>query len=339
MRTATTRHSKSRAAYTLVEMMVACGVFAVATLGIWDCVRTVFFLAAKNAGINVSHSALEQSVDQLANQIRGSLQVVDVANFDGTTFTDINEAAVAGASASGNAVRFLRLLPVTMFVLPDDSSGYTETNPQNPQSLTYPDYLTEGNKNVKVTFHTGTTNLTAPDFVADLKGARFLPRFPYLTETITTGSNPGTIPGLTLAAAPTIIAGTNTLQLTYGLPATTQVPSCNQAYLVIVSAAAVLNRGSAYAELMYYPDATNVSRSVSLSTALAVSPSGSGPAAFALPKTAGALSDPTARGSLQITLPVYAPNLNNAVFRSGGTAALINISVSLPVETRRRAQF
>jgi hypothetical protein len=333
------RGSRFTAAYTLVEMMVACGVFAIGSLGMWECIRTVFVVAAKNAGINVSHSALQQSVDQLANRIRNSFQVVDVATFNGTTFTDINEAAASGTSAAGNAVRFLRLLPVTLFLLPDDGSGFTETNAQNPQSLTYPDYLTEGNKTVKVTCNTGTTNVTGADFVADLAGARLFPLFPYLTETITTGSSPGTIPGLTLSAKPTVTTGTNTYQLTYGLPAATQVPSCNQAYLVIVSAAAVLNRGTAYSELIYYPDATNVSRSVSLSTALAASTTGSGPAAFAIPVTAGALSDQTARGSLQINLPVYVPGLNNVVFRNGGNAAYINMSISLPVETRRRAQF
>ena len=333
------RSQRLPAAYTLVEMMVACGVFALATLGIWDCTRAVFFLAAKNTGINVSHEALQTSVDKLANDIRASLQVVDVANFDGTTFSDVNEATATGNSASGNAVRFLRLLPATLFVLPDDGSGYTATNPQNPQSLQYPDYLTGGNKIVKVNYNIPAATMASSYFQADLNSARFFPRFPYLSETIAAGSSPGTIPGLTMTTFTTTGTNTATLNLTYGLPTSTPVPSCNQAYLVIVSAAAVLNRGAGYAELMYYPDATNLSRSVSLSKALNASTAGSGPAAFALPKTAGSLADPTARGSLQINFPVYTPNLNNLVVRDGEKGALINISVALPVELRRRAQF
>ncbi len=334
------RRRRLPAGFSLAEMLVACGIFTVTALGMWECIRVVFLLSAKNTGINVSHSALQYSVDTLANQIRGSLQVVDVANFNGTTFTDINEAAATGASASGNAVRFVRLLPVTLFVLPDDGSGFTETNAQNPQSLTYPDCLTAGNKTVKVTFNATAATLASSEFLADLGGARFFPRFPYLTETITTGSSPGTLPGLGMASYTVTGTNTATLQLTSGLPAsTTPVPSCNQAYLVVVSAAAVLNRGTSYAELVYYPDATNLARSHSLSTALNVSATGSGPAAFALPKTAGALSDASARGSLQINLPVYAPNLANVMARDGSTAALINISLNLPVEARRRAQF
>ena len=149
------------------------------------------------------------------------------------------------------------------------------------------------------------------------------------------------MPGLALSGSPAF-SGTNlaTLSLTYGLPSTAKtVPSCNQAYLCIVSAVAILNRGSGFAEMIYYPDATNLSRKDSITQALAASTTGSGPTAFVLPKTSGALNDPTARGSLQVNLPVYAPNLGNSVIRRGGTAALVNIELNLPVETRRRAQF
>ena len=327
-------------AFTLVELLVAMGVFGLATLGMWETIRMVFFLSAKNTGLNLSHTALQMGVDRLAEQLRASLQIIDVASFDGTTFTHINEAAATGTSAAGNAVRFLRLMPVTLYTLPDDGTAYSETNPENPQSLLYPDYLTPGNKTVRATFNTAAANLTNPSFLSDLNGARFVPSFPYVSETITTGSSPGTLPGLTLSGTPGV-TGTNTASfaLTYGLPTATKVPSCNRAYLVVVSAAAVLNRGTAYAELLYYPDASNLTRSTSISTALTVSSNGSGPAAFALPQTAGPATDPTARGSLQITLPVYAPNLNQTVVRRGGTAALVNIEMTLPVETRRRARF
>ena len=327
-------------AFTLAEMLVAMGIFSLTTLGIWETIRTVFFLSAKNTGVNLSHTALQMGVDQLAEQLRSSLQIVDVANFNGTTFTHIDETAAAGASAAGNAVRFVRCMPVTLYLLPDDGSGYTQSNPQNPQSLLYPDYLTKGNKTVKATFNTATSNLSNANFLADLRGARLCPRFPFLTETLTTGSSPGTLPGLTLASTPTLTAGsTATFSLTYGLPTTASVASCNQAYLVVISAAAVINRGTAYSELVYYPDATNLTRFNSLTVALAPSTTGNGPTAFSLPLTAGSLANPAARGSVQINLPVYAPSLNNTVGRRGGTAALVNIELSVPVETRRRAQY
>ena len=330
-----------RGGFTLVEMLIALGVFGVATLGMWECIRTVLFLSAKNTGLNLSHSALQLGVDRMAEQIRESMQIVDVASFDGTTFTHINEAAASGGTAPGNAVRFLRRIPATLFLLPDDGKPYTMSTPESSRDFQNPDeYLTAGNKTVKGTYYT-TVSLTDPNFLADCASARLLPRFPYLTETVTTGSNQGTMPGFALASTPSV-SGTNsvTMTLTYGLPTTPKtVPSCNQAYLCIVSAVAILNRGTGYAEMLYYPDATNLTRNTSLTQGLAVSTSGSGPAAFALPKTAGALNDPTARGSLLVTLPVYAPNLGNSMIRRGGTAALTNIELSLPVETRRRAQF
>ncbi len=327
--------------FTIVEMLIAMCVFGIATLGIWECIRTVLFLSAKNTGLNLSHSALQLGVDRMAERVRESMQIVDVATFDGNTFTHINEAAASGPTASGNAVRFLRRIPATLFLLPDDGKPYTMASPETSRDLQNPDdYLTAGNKTVKGTYYT-TMSLTDPDFLADLNSARLLPRFPYLTETVTTGSNPGTMPGMALAGTP-VVSGTNlvTMTLTNGLPTTAKtVPSCNQAYLCIVSAVAILNRGTGYAEMIYYPDATNLTRKDSITQALAASTTGNGPAAFALPKTAGALNDPTARGSLQINLPVYAPNLGNSVIRRGGTAALVNIELNLPVEARRRAQF
>ncbi len=335
-----THPQRRSGAFTIVEMLIAMCVFGIATLGIWECIRTVLFLSAKNTGLNLSHSALQLGVDRLSEQIRESMQIVDVATFDGNTFTHINEATASGPSASGNAVRFLRRIPATLFLLPDDGKSYTMTSPESSRDLQNPDdFLTAGNKTVKGTYYT-TMSLTDPNFLADLNSARLLPRFPYLTESVGTGSNLGTMPGMALAGTPSV-SGTNgvTITLINGLPTTPKVPSCNQAYLCIVSAVAILNRGTGYAEMIYYPDAANLTRKDSMTQALAASTTGSGPAAFALPKTSGALNDPTARGSLQINLPVYAPNLGNSVIRRGGTAALANIELSLPVEARRRAQF
>ena len=113
---------RSRAAFTLVEMLVSMAIFALATVGIWECVRNNFFLAAKNTGLNLSHRALQNSVDQMAAQLRASLQVVDVDTFDGAKFTAIAEAAASTPSSAGNAVLFIRLLPVTLYLLPDDGS-------------------------------------------------------------------------------------------------------------------------------------------------------------------------------------------------------------------------
>ncbi len=330
---------KKRAGYTITEMIVALGVFALGSLGMWQCISATFFLTAKNTGLNLSHASLQNAVDTLAERLRASMQLIDVATFDGTTFTHVDETAATGASAAGNAVRFLRVLPVSLFTLPDDGALYTETNPQNPYSPLYPDYLTAANTKVKVVFTPPGPGVATKEFALDLKHARLFPRFPYLSENVLAGNDPGTKPGLALSSVPVLAATPEVLNLTNGLPATARtVPSCNQAYLVIESAAAVLNRGT-YAEMIYYADANDLTRKVSLTTGLGVSTTGAGPNVFALLKTAGALTDAAARNSLCVTLPVYPPYLNNTVIRRGGASSLINIELTLPVEIRRRALF
>ena len=119
-----------------------------------------------------------------------------------------------------------------------------------------------------------------------------------------------------------------------------KVPSCNQAFLIIESAYAFVDRGT-YSELMYYPDAADVTRAVSVATGLGALGNGTGVYGrpFSLLKTAGAFADPTARGSLGINVPAYARDLDNTVQRRGGTAALINVTLDVPVEARLRSEF
>lgn len=327
----------ARAAYTLTQLMIALAVFSVGTMMVWGCVDAVLFLSSKNTALNLSHATLQRSVDRLANQLRESLQVLDVANFDGGTFTHIDEGAASNAegSVAGNAVRYIRALPGSYFMLPDNGTSYTQTNPQDPRSPLYPDYLSAGNRTVRATFTAPIPSLDT----RDLAHARLFPRFPYLSENVTTGPSQGAKPGLGLSNVPGLSSGTVSFALSTGLPATSRtVPSCNQAFLVVESAAVLLNRGT-YSELILYPDAADLTRSISLSTSMGASTAGSGPTAFSLLKSAGSLSDATARGSLRISLPVRSRDLDNAVARHGGAAALTNVALTVPVEVRRRAQF
>ena len=116
------RRTRRNRARTLVEMMIALAVFGTATLGIWECIRTVFFLSAKNTGLNLSHTALQVGMDGLSERLRGSLQIIDVATFDGTNFTHVDETNITASTPPRNAVRFLRLIPITLFLLPDDGA-------------------------------------------------------------------------------------------------------------------------------------------------------------------------------------------------------------------------
>ena len=75
-------------------------------------------------------------------------------------------------------MRFLRQIPATFFLLPDDGKSYTMTSPETSRDLQNPDdFLTAGNKTVKATYYT-TMSMTDPDFLADLNAARLLARFP-----------------------------------------------------------------------------------------------------------------------------------------------------------------
>ena len=319
--------------FTLVEILMALGVFSIGSLVIWSCVDSVLFLSAKNYAINLSHSSLQSTCDRVASTLGESVQIVDVSTFNGTAFANVADGQ------PGNAVRFVRVLPTTLFMLPDDGSNYTMNQPQDPTSSSYPNLLTGGNRTVKVSFNPALA--TTPD-PRDLTNARLFPRFPYLKENVVAGSSPGLDkPGLALAAVPNLTNSPTNITLTNGLPATSpKVPSCNSAFLVIESAFAVLNRGNgSYAELLYFPDAADTSRTISFATSLQADTAQAGPLIFRLLSTAGAAANSSARASLQMNLQVRARDYDNAVQRRGGVAALSNATVTLPLETRRRSRF
>ena len=343
---------RGQAGFKLLEMLIAMAVFGLASLGIWSCVDTTFVLSSRNTALNLSHTSLQLSLDSMTNQLRESLQVIDVADFDGTTFTHREETTTTVA-ATGNAVRFIRVLPGSYFMKPDDANprNYGIDNPQHPMpsdpqyTLTYPNLLTAGNKTVSA-LSSIPAGSPVPDPL-DLKHARLFPRFPYIyLESVTSGSVTRTMPGMALSSAPAITTGNRnsvTFSLTMGIPATStgvKVPSCNQAFLIVESAYAFVNRG-AYSELMYYPDAADVTRSISVTTGLGVVGTDTGVYGkpFSLLKAAGAFFDPTARGSLGIDVPAYSRDLDNTIQRRGGTAALINVTFDVPVETRLRSEF
>ena len=358
-----------RRAFTLVETLVSLAVFCMAAGGIYTLASQVMFLVAKNTGINVSHNTLQYAMDYMGEQLRASPQIVDVAQYSsagGVGFLSLNEADsgsyTAANPATGNAIRFVRVLPLSLFVPPNDGSGYTEANPQDPSSYKYPDYLNSGASNLSVQYPTQAANLADPNFVADLAGARLFLRYPYLSEadpaaTASLLSTGAQYPGLRLSAAPTLGGTAQILSLVNPLPA--KVPSCNQAYLIVVSAFVLLNSGdNVTSQLIYYPDVSHLARNRVLTTAISpqtlqetlggfviggnnanVQRTNYGPLVFSLAPTAGNPANPTARGSVRITLPVYAPNVDNTVVRRGGTSAMVNLSLNIPVQLRRRASF
>ena len=303
------------------------------------------FLSAKNTGLNLSHTALQSGVDRLTEQVRDSMQIIDMANFDGTTFTHIDETNTSNALPV-NAVRFLRRLPVTLFMLPDDGKAYTMGSPESGRDLQNPDdYLKVGNKTVNgsYTLDTSVTSLSDPNFLADLNNARLMPRFPYVTEIISSGSCASTtyaMPGMDLATLPTV-SGINSVSipLMYGLPTTPKIPSCKPG----LPGHHQRHRGAQPRHELRGDDL--LSRRAGPHAQGLAHP---GPGfqrddhrAVRVPAAAhrGRAQRPHRTGSLQVSLPVYAPYLGNTVVRRGGTASLANVELNLPVETRRRAQF
>jgi len=128
-------HTRKRAAcaFTLIEVVIALAVFAVGSTVFYQSLRANLTLMAKNISVNEGNANLQWSFYRLLSSLEPSAFFVDCANYNPSTQTF---TAVASGTW-GNSVRFMRLLPITCYVLPADGSGYTVNNP--PPSTRYVD--------------------------------------------------------------------------------------------------------------------------------------------------------------------------------------------------------
>ena len=180
---------KSLRAFTLVEVMIALMVFAVGSVMIIESLRTSMFLMDKNVSMNEANTNLQYGYYKMLNTLESAAMFVDCATYSSTsqTFTAVSPGAW------GNAVRFMQLLPITCYVEPDDSSGYSVSNPPPPTTTKY---LQSTDQYVSFSYNPALYNANCVT-----TDAYVLPTYPEVSGTVTGGSSPGVKPGLGLPSS------------------------------------------------------------------------------------------------------------------------------------------
>jgi hypothetical protein len=222
----------------------------------------------------------------------------------------------------------MRLLPISCYVLPDDGSGYTMTN---PPPATRNVYLSASQQNVYLTYNSSVySGAVIPS------SARLYPAFPSVSQTVIGGTSPGLKPGLgfdVLTNSPGLIGlhlpaalGSNVFQ------------DCNRAYFMVESAFAVTQTAAdGHKDLLYFPDTSQTSNPIVVCRNLDGAnqtkandpsiPNGGTPGTFSLVAT---------RDAVQTLLPIRSAGAVNVMTRRGGSAARNNTWINVNTKFRQR---
>ncbi len=321
------------AAFTLVEMMVTAGVIALSGGAIYGAISTVATVSAKNVALNDSGNSLRRAMERLSTAVEEAVEITDVATFNGTTFTS------QATGTWGNAVRIIRYLPGTYYIV-EQNSLYTASNP--PPSIPTPlKYLPVGTTTIYVAYNTAANTTTT------LSGSeRLLPLYPLRREVLTGGPALGTL-GLGLGAG-TLSSGRGSFTLDNALTlaptsasddSTATVKAYNAAYLIQESAFVVIpNAGGNSCNLYYLADTSQPASRLLLSTNLAATqptdvyhasqPTGSSGCSFCL------RTDANGNQVLQMLLPIASQQYANALVAHGQTQGAYNFSVTANLSRR-----
>jgi type II secretory pathway pseudopilin PulG len=106
-----------RAAFTIAEIMVSAGVFAIASVAIYQVLNTGVVLAARNSAVNLAHQQTRQAADRLMRDIHNSISV--------PVLLDVNRVALPNSVGPAEGIGFmLQTGPVLMVTAtgttPDD---------------------------------------------------------------------------------------------------------------------------------------------------------------------------------------------------------------------------
>ena len=117
MRLSPFRKKKTRAAFTLVEMLVAASLFTGVTVALLTFGQTSLRLAVRNLATNHSHESTRISKLQMLRDFHAAASPFRLVTFDGTTYTDSTPTATSDqeplsqkfVSTRANVVRFRKL--------------------------------------------------------------------------------------------------------------------------------------------------------------------------------------------------------------------------------------
>ena len=316
---------KRPSAFTLLEVVIALAVFAVGSSLLYQSFRANLVLMAKNISVNEGNANLQWSFYRLLSSLEPSAFFVDCANYNPSTQTF---TAVASGTW-GNSVRFMRLLPISCYVLPADGSGYTVNN---PPPTTRSVYLPSTEQFVFL-------NYNAALYSASIipSSARFYPAFPKISQTMTTGSSPGVKPGLYFDVIDTSVSGLIGLHFPSTLGTNTFL-DCNRAYFIVEGAFAVTKSAAdGHKDLLYFSDTSQTANPITISNKLdggnqtqpndPTIPTGGTPGTFCMPAGSNAV---------QTLLPIRSLEYFNVMSRNGGGAARNNSWLNVNSKFRSR---
>ncbi len=323
--------------------MITIGVIALSGGAIYGAISTMATVSAKNVALNDSGNSLRRALDHLSIAVEGAVEITDVANFDGTSFT------TQTAGTWGNAVRIMRYLPGTYYIVENNSPYSAANQPPSTLSPQPPSYLAAGTTTVYVTYNAAaatTTTLTGSE--------RLLPQYPLRREILPGGPSLGTL-GLGIGATtlsggagsfaldkPLAYAPTTTAANTPAVAtddATATVRLYNPAYLIQECAFVVLpNAGGNSCNLYYLADtslpasrlllSTNLSATQPIDVYHAAQAAGNSGCCFCL------RSDASGNQILQILLPIASQSYTNSLVARGQTQGAYNFSVTANISRR-----
>jgi len=316
---------KRPSAFTLVEVVIALAVFAVGSGLLYQSFRANLTLMAKNISVNEGNANLQWSFYRLLSSLEPSAFFVDCANYNPTTQTF---TAVASGTW-GNSVRFMRLLPITCYVLPADGSGYTVNNP--PPSTRYVD-LPSTAQSVSLNYN---ASLYSGSVIP--ASARLYPAFPSISQTVTGGFSPGVKPGLGISSVNTSTSGLIVVQLPAPLGSNTFL-DCNRAYFIVEGAFAVAtNSVDGHKDLLYFSDTSQTANPITISNKLDGG-NQTQPNDPTIPTggTSGTFCMPAGSNAVQTLLPIRSLEYLNVMTRNGGSAARNNSWLNVNSKFRSR---
>jgi prepilin-type N-terminal cleavage/methylation domain-containing protein len=316
---------KSARAFTLVEVMIALMVFAVGSAMLFESLRTSMFMMDKNVSMNEGNTNLQYGYYKMLSTLESAAMFVDCANYDpvAQTFTAVS------SGTWGNAVRFMQLLPITAYVEPDDSSGYSVSNPPPPTTTTY---LQSSDQFVFFSYNSALYNANCVT-----TDARVYPTYPEVSGTVTGGSSPGVKPGLAFTVAQNNGAGTLGIYIPNTIGSSTFL-YCNRAYFILEGAFAVTTSSvDGHKSLLYFPDTLQPSNYVTLCQKMDGS-NQTQPGDSTIPSggTSGTFCIPSGSTSVQVLFPVRSLEYYNVMSRDGGSSARTNTWINVNCKFRQR---
>jgi Tfp pilus assembly protein PilE len=316
---------KAILAFTLVEIMISVAIFGVGSIMLWETYRTSMFMVDKNVAMNEGNTNLEWAYYRMLTQLENSGALVDCANYDPTaqTFTAVT------SGSWGNAVRYMQVCPITCYVKPDDSSGYTVTNPPPPTTTTY---LQSTDQFVFFTYNASLYNASCIP-----SDARVVPTYPSITGTVTGGNSPGPKPGLAFDTLDTSVSGLIGTHYSTALGSNTFL-YCNRAYFMQESAFAVItNATDGHKSLLYFPDTQGSTAYTTICQKLDGSnQTQAGDSSIPSGGTSGTFCMPVGSNCVQVLLPIRSLEFLNVMTRAGGSVARNNTWVNVNCKFRQR---